>query len=393
MRKLAVLGVLSVGFSACGDGGEAARTSPDGRTCSCNGATCGLDNCNESCGSCSGGLVCDDGACEDAGQCDIVGFTATTEAAYARYAGGQTRMRFSASNVVVEPPYDKVVVELNHDRFFANGTPSAGTFPLTETSEVGSPLFVRGYTYCNDVDCAFPYVVDSGSLEVEEPGVPGTHFRGWMRALKLKQVRIDANTGEIKTFANAKTWCVGDFRFDVEVPPLPTAQGICVAEGSGKNIGDNIRNFTLTNCYGEEVDLHDRCGKAEAIWIVASAGWCGACEQFVPEAATRQKANADKGLDLMVVIGENAASAKPSLEYCKDYAGAKGLDAASTFVDNDGSRSWPVLFDALNTYSGGSIGLPWNAVLDGRSMEYIWSSTAGEGDLYSAQDKLMSRAQ
>ena len=84
MRKLAVLGVLSVGFSACGDGGEAARTSPDGRTCSCNGATCGLDNCNESCGSCSGGLVCDDGACEDAGQCDIVGFTATTEAAYAR---------------------------------------------------------------------------------------------------------------------------------------------------------------------------------------------------------------------------------------------------------------------------------------------------------------------
>lgn len=381
--------MVSLAGAACGDSGE--QKSPDGRVCTCDGARCGLDNCNESCGSCGEGSFCADGACTAAEGCDLTGFAATNQAGFARFAGGQTRVRFTASNVAIQPPFDKLVIEINHDRFFTDGPPAPGTYPLEGTSEVGSPLFVRGYTYCNDFDCAFPYVVEAGSLELEEPGVPGTHLRGWLRGLKLEQVRIDKDTGEVLPFANANLWCVGDFRFDVEIPPLPTAQGVCVADGTGNKIGDNVRNFTLTNCYGDPVDLHDRCGKVEALWIVASAGWCGACESFVPVAAKRAKDFAEDGLDLMVVIGENASGAEPSLEYCKDYAGAKGLDPAATFVDHDGRSSWPVLFSAIDTYSGGSIGLPWNAVLDGRSMEYIWSSNAGSGDLYSVQDELMAR--
>ena len=376
--------------TGCGDSDKPA-TSPDGRQCTCNGATCGLDNCGESCGSCGASDYCVDGACAAAEGCDITGFETTNQAAFARYAGGQTRVRFVASNVQIEPPFDKLVIELNHDQFWKDGEPAAGTFPLEGTSEVGGALFVRGYTYCNDFDCAFPYVVESGTLELEEPGVPGTNLRGWLRGLKLKQVRIDASSGDILPFANGNVWCAGDFRFDVAVPPLPTAQGVCVANGTGNKVGDNVRNFTLTNCLGDQIDLHERCGKVEALWIVASAGWCGACEAFVPQAGERTREHSEEGLDLMVVIGENAAGAQPSLEYCKDYAGAKGIDPASTFVDHDGKNSWPTLFAAIDTYSGGSIGLPWNAVLDGRSMEYIWSSNAGSGDLYQVQDDLLSR--
>jgi len=403
LARHALSGLLVFASSAavvaagCGDGGDGARKGDNGQICTCDGAKCGLDNCGESCGGCSTGNYCADGACAAAEGCSIVGFEASSEAGFARFAGGQTRMRYVASHLqqldqaVDDLIYDKLIIEINQDLFWANGAPASGTFDLVGTGDQGSPLFVRGYTFCNELDCAFPYIVERGTLELEEPGAPGSPFRGKIHDLRLKQVRIDANTGEVKTFSNARTWCVGDYRFDVAVPALPTAQGTCLADGSGKNIGDNIRNFTLTNCLGEVVDLHDRCGTSEALWIIASAGWCGACEAFVPEAAARANQLADRGLDLIVVVGENNGGAQPSLEYCKDYAGSHGLDPRQTYVDHDGSNSWPVLFGAINTYSNGSIGLPYNIVLDGRSMEYKWNSATGSGDLYQVQEELMSR--
>lgn len=35
----------------------------NGPTCSCNGATCGVDNCGRSCGTCTGGRTCSSGVC------------------------------------------------------------------------------------------------------------------------------------------------------------------------------------------------------------------------------------------------------------------------------------------------------------------------------------------
>ncbi|PIE15710.1 MAG: hypothetical protein CSA66_08140, partial [Proteobacteria bacterium] len=325
--------------------------------------------------------------------CDFYGFVSTNQAAFARYGGGLTKVRFTASNVVVQPPFDKIVIELIHDQLFADGEAAGpATFDLAGTEAPGGPLFMRGYAWCNDYDCASTYVVQHGALELERVGAPGEPLAGYLRDVRLRQVRIDGDTGAVISFDKGKVWCVGDYRVETEVPPLSSAQGSCVEDGTGDKIGDNIRNFTLQNCHGDYVDLHERCGKHEAVWIVASAGWCGACESFVPLAVARHDELADQGLELMVVIGENAASGQPSLEYCKDYALAKGLDPATTYVDHDGTRSWPAVFGAIDTYSGGSIGLPWNAVLDGRSMEYVWSSNAGSGDLYGAQDALLARS-
>ncbi len=365
MRLMSFVGVGMFAFAACGD-----DASPGG-----NGGT-----------QCGEGEYLSNGVCTSTEGCSLVGFDSTNQAAFARYAGGKTRVRYVASNVEVEPPFDKLVVEIVHDDLF-EGAPGPSSFPLAGTSEVGGPLFLRGYTYCNDFACAFPFVVEAGTFEVEEAGVPGTHMKGWLRGLKMKQTRADGST-----LPNANTWCAGDFKIDVEVPPLPVASEACVADGTGNKVGDNVRNFTLQNCYGDDVDLHSYCGKSEAVWIVASAGWCGACETFVPQAKARAKEHENEGLELMVVIGEDAAGAQPTLAYCSDYAGKKGLDPATTYIDHDGTNSWPVIFGAIDTYSGGSIGLPWNAVLDGRSMEYIWSSNAGSGDLYQVQDDLMSRA-
>lgn len=378
-------------IAACGGGENATPGSGETATCDCSGARCGETTCDKFCGSmCGDDKYCGDGACVAATDCDTTGFGITTSAAFPRMAAGQLRVRYTISNVVTEPPFDRLVMEINHRSLWPNGA-GPGKHDLVGTEVIGGPIFMRGQTACNDIECGFTWIAESGELDIRAPGLPEARFVATIRNLRLKQVRIDANTGEIKTFANARTWCVGDVHVDIAVPAVPVAQNTCVADGTGRNIGENIRNFTLTNCLGQEIDLHTRCGYSKATWFVASAGWCGACESFVPQAAVRAKAPENEGLDLIVVIGEDRLGAAPSLAYCREYALAKGLDPENTFIDHDGTNAWPVLFGAINTYSGNSIGLPWNAVLDGASMVYVWSSNAGEGDLYGAQDALLAK--
>lgn len=383
MRSLTLWCAVVALASGCGDDATSAPTG------------------SNPCGACPAEHYCSYGRCiEDPGlnageaaECDYYGFSSTFDAAFARQAGGAVRTRFVTSNAPTEPPYDrpfdKLVFEIVHDRFFTEGPPGPGTFPLTGTEAVGSPLFLRGHAFCNDYDCANTFIVERGELELSEPGLPGGRLEAVLRDLRLVQVRIDPQTGAIIPFNKGKVWCMGDHRVASDVPALSTAEGTCVAGGTGQNIGDNIRDFTLVNCYGEEVDVHERCGSSKALWIVASAGWCGACESFVPLAGERFAELADEGLDLMVVIGEDQLGGPPSVAYCLDYALAKGVDPAHVFIDNDGGRSWAATFAAINTYGGGSIALPWNAVLDGESFEYLWSSNAGSGDLYSVQDALL----
>lgn len=374
--------LLLLALAACG-GDPAAPAAPTGPN---------------PCGACPTDHFCSNGRCVldpglaagDEATCDAYGFTPTVEAAFARVAAGVTRVRFIASNVVVEPPFDKLTFELNHALAFPGGAPAPLTLSLADTGAPGGAVYLRGQTFCNDVDCASTYVATAGELVLDRPGAPGAPLGGTLRGLVLTQVRLDPSTGAIIPFSKAKVWCVGDYRFAVDVPALPVAEGQCVAAGTGREVGENIANFTLQNCYGEPVDLHARCGRAKAVWIVATAGWCGACDAFVPVAAERYTELADAGLDLMVVLGENGSAGPPSLAYCLDYAAAKGVDPAMVFVDHDGSAAWAATFGAIETYGDGSIGLPWNAVLDGRSMLYTWSSNAGSGDLYGAQDALLS---
>ena len=81
--------------------------------------------------------------------------------------------------------------------------------------------------------------------------------------------------GSRKVHPNGKTWCLGNYAIDQEFPAIPTAQGTCIADGTGTDIGENIRDYTLINCNGDPVDLHSRCGSVEALLVVASAGWWG----------------------------------------------------------------------------------------------------------------------
>jgi hypothetical protein len=86
------------------------------------------------------------------------------------------------------------------------------------------------------------------------------------------------------------------------------------------------------------------------------------------------------GLELMVVLGENALGAEPSLQDCLDYATSHDADPARVFIDYGGAfGGWNQLFSNISTYSGGSLGLPWMAALRGRNMEYVASNKALNG--------------
>lgn len=381
--------LLSLSFSVLaavalmGCDGETAGpgSTVTGDKCGCGDAVCGFDLCGNACGTCgeAGKALCSGGQCVDSSSCsaELIGFQPTAEAAYNRTTAGKTVLIYGASTGSGTPPFEKVVVELDHRKFFADGLALAGVYDLAGQDPNDCGMCVRGYSLCNQDDCFNKFVVEEGQVELIAPGEPGGAFTGRFRGLKLKEMLIDKSTGKFKPHPNAKTFCMGDFPFDIEVPEIKEAEGTCVEQGTGIDLNDNIGDFTLTNCLGEEVNLHTRCGLYNAVWIVATAGWCGACEAFVPVVAQEYAENKGRGLDIMIVVGETSNGTKPDLAYCYQYATDKGVDPRQVFIDS-GAESWGDTFAHINTY-GSSIGLPWSAVLEGSGMEYKWNSSVGEG--------------
>ena len=95
------------------------------------------------------------------------------------------------------------------------------------------------------------------------------------------------------------------------------------------------------------------------------------------------------GLDIMVIIGEtNYEYGKPTLTYCKNYANQHGLPLDRTFIDY-GAVPWDTLFANINPYlpPSGQFSLPWECVLDGDDMEYIYSTLA-PGPITNINDAL-----
>ena len=374
----------SDGGAGAGDGGGAAATGgDDGDT----GAPA------DPCAACAWDELCWDGACATADElgCDIVGFEPTSEAPFTGYSGGALSLNFVATSGDLEPPYDKMIIKLSHDDFFEPGEPHTGVFDIAGRIGGTCELCIEPYGYCNGYGCGFTFVPTEGELELTSPGEPGTSFTGEIRNARFTQVLVDKNTGEFKELGNAKTWCIQSYDFDVEVPELSEAEGHCIEPGTGKLIGDNVKDYTLTNCNGQEINLHSRCGLTKAVWLVAVAGWCSACSEFVPVVAEEWEARKQEGLDAIILFGETASGAPPSLGDCKQYAISHSAPPEIVFIDNHAGVAWGNTFDAIDNYSTGGLSVPWNAILDGESMEYMWSSTAGTGSLYQAIDDLLAK--
>ena len=396
-RLLVAFATLSL-VTAIGCDGDTApepsATTPDDNTptetdteanCDCGDAVCGVDNCGNACGDgCASGDQCLGGTCVAENSCTNWGFEASRIAMYPRVTGGIAKLRYEATQGGAEPPFDKVVMEFIDGK--AKTAP--GIYNLADDPSFTScGNCISANDYCNEYDCFNRWQIVEGTMEILSEPAAGQRFQATLRGLKFRKARIDDATGEPKPAKDSDDiWCIDRHDIDYEVPEVNT-QNTCVAAGTGNNIGDNVGDFTLSNALGQEASLHAYCGSAKAVWIVLTAGWCGACESFVPAAYQKwMETYRDQGVELLVVVGEDAGGNPPSPEYLKQYANK--AEEAIVFGDNSAGRSWPSVLDRINNYASGSFGIPWSAVLRGSSMEYVWSNTAGEGSLYDALDAL-----
>jgi hypothetical protein len=173
----------------------------------------------------------------------------------------------------------KLIIELNHEKFFGDGPVVPGTYTLGgDDAKDDCALCVRGGTFCNKGGCGRDFVVETGTLEITQTGTPGTQFSGHLSNIIFRQVDLGDVDSETKAYAEMQQgdrWCLGPYNFDIPVPEQTQTEDNCITEGTGRLVGDNIADFDLIHCGTEEkINLHDYCGTdKKALWLIAASGW------------------------------------------------------------------------------------------------------------------------
>ncbi|MEM6929210.1 MAG: TlpA disulfide reductase family protein, partial [Myxococcota bacterium] len=123
--------------------------------------------------------------------------------------------------------------------------------------------------------------------------------------------------------------------------------------GTGTTAGTVAANFELTDQFGDTLRLHDFCD--QAVLLVGSAVWCGACKGEAPSLAAMYDDLAADGLMVITLLGETASGGTPGQSDVQAWADAYGI-------------SHPVVVDpgygvAASFVVGGTIGLPTMTLL------------------------------
>jgi thiol-disulfide isomerase/thioredoxin len=103
-----------------------------------------------------------------------------------------------------------------------------------------------------------------------------------------------------------------------DTPPEPTGP-----TGTGRNeagvtwaaydVGDVVENWTMTDQYGELVDLYSFCGKH--IVVAFSAGWCPPCRAAAEEMQNLQDEYRDQDVQFIEVLTGDNADELPSIDF------------------------------------------------------------------------------
>jgi len=162
----------------------------------------------------------------------------------------------------------------------------------------------------------------------------------------------------------------------------------CVAEGTGIYEGDNIADFSLSDCSGNSVSLHSRCSVAKGALVVHVAGWDTAGIDLIANILSGLADELSQGLDLMVVLGENEWGQTPTLAVCEAFADDNSLSDDQLFIDD----GWSLTRANIYAYPTPGFGflIPWMGLLDGDNMLYVWGEGEGNGDLDSAIVQVMA---
>ena len=320
-----LVGVFALAAAGCDGGGagtgdgvpgeDTTLVGEDTVVCvpACEGVSCGPDGCDGECGVCSEGTGCVDGQCVDNDPCATP--CAATECGWIDVCNcGVCDAGLVCLDGVCDAPMACDLRDFEPVRTDVRMTPtSAGGFTLYVQALAGSAapfdLLVMeldtakgGITAPGDVDAAFTSFQAHGAWLYALQGWQGGSVRGWpgggygklmvpargrieisalsadeggrftatLHAIQLVEATVDSETGAVTPVPQGQTWCLDDMVLDGEIThPNPA----CGFAGNGTHLGDIIEDFSLVNCYGQWINLHDRCQATEALWLVATAGW------------------------------------------------------------------------------------------------------------------------
>ena len=261
--------------SLCQEDGLCGEPAP---TCNCLSKTCGVDACGNSCGTCPKGYFCNDGdLCEeDPIQCAWEGFNSSFSSASLEKIEGEPGFTMFAQSLTSQTaPLDAVVIEMD-TRPPMTGPTGPGTYDAAFTSFQKGGLWLwmaKGWNGSGSEMVMFPI---QGQIEITSLSEDGGQFKATLIDVAMQKGSVNAETGNVTIDEAGPIWCLDGMEFDLEIDVVEFGQydpNNCVELGSGVTLGHNIRDFEIQNCKGEWVNLHEKCGKGKAVWIVATAGW------------------------------------------------------------------------------------------------------------------------
>lgn len=81
------------------------------------------------------------------------------------------------------------------------------------------------------------------------------------------------------------------------------------------------------------------------------------------------------------MLGEDPDGAPPDLDYCMAYAESHGMNPENLYMDYNAESvnpAWDTLFTHISAGTTG-ISLPWQAVVEGAEMTYLWNNVTPAG--------------
>ena len=160
----------------------------------------------------------------------------------------------------------------------------------------------------------------------------------------------------------------------VDPEPAPIAHE-CVEFGDGNRPGDKIANATFQNCLGERVEVQSTCGQYPLKVLAISTVWCPACKSTL-RSLTYDHQISRGAWDYMILVAQDAQRDNDvSLDECMAYAEELDADPAKVVID-PGFRG-SIGGGLIDNCGGGSISLPFMAILDGRDHTYEYSRGCG----------------
>jgi hypothetical protein len=374
----------------CGDdgcGGSCgtcdAGTCFEGACCvpSCQGKVCGDDGCGGPCGSaCGDGLECREGACKV--PCGRTGFEPRgTVSSWKPYGSSKDGTLFYQAVDSDDSPASVMTLDIRQAGGFA-GPLGPGTYPFATTKYSKCDICIRMAEDCSDQGCARQYLATEGVLEIKALDRADGPFEAILHDVLFREALIDLDWASWVP-PSGQTWCVDDLALKADKVQLAVPQSACVADSADVLMDQNIGDFSLTNCLGDTVSLHSLCGQAKAAWFLLVAAWCPYCSEYAPQAAQTYE-DMKPAVQLLTVLGEDTSGNSPSMKACAAYAKSHNLDPAWTFIDFEWEKT------LAHIYPYGFQGIPYEMVLDGDNMAYVWS-TGQRGDLGTVLESLSNQ--